>query len=145
MLKILWSIFRNKYVAAAVLLLVIAGGAWAWYERNENTLERLEEEKVALEEVNKAYAEELTYKEQRINSLTEDYEIQLDETKKLQSRYSEAREYSNQLIDKLQQHDLAYLALKKPGLIENRINKATVELFNEFEQIGSDISPDDSN
>lgn len=38
----------------------------------------------------------------------------------------------NELRLKLNQHDLTRLTITKPGLIENRINDATKELFNQL-------------
>ena len=39
----------------------------------------------------------------------------------------------NEAMQVFEKHDLEFLSFAKPGLIENRVNKATKELFNEIE------------
>lgn len=51
----------------------------------------------------------------------------------LQKKLQESEVYKDNLISKLQKHDLAALSLKKPGLIEKRINDATKKVFDEIE------------
>ena len=48
-----------------------------------------------------------------------------------------AESYREELISKLQKHDLTALSLKKPKMIEKRINDGTKELFDSFESISN--------
>ena len=53
----------------------------------------------------------------------------------LQVELAAATKYKDELIEKLQKHDLTRLSLKKPGLIEKRINNGTKQLFESFESL----------
>lgn len=135
-MQFIWVLLKNKYVSAAVLLFIIAGGTWVWINRTQSTIEDLNNENAQLQVLNQSYENELAYKQERINRIREDYERQTRENKRLRENYVEAEQYSKDLREKLQEHDLTYLALEKPGLIQNRINKATEALFDELETIG---------
>jgi hypothetical protein len=50
----------------------------------------------------------------------------------LQVDLQRAEQYGDELRMKLIRHDLTLLALKKPGLIEQRINDATQKLFDDI-------------
>jgi len=47
----------------------------------------------------------------------------------------EATAYKDELISKLQRHDLSRLSLRKPGLIEKRINDGTSQVFDDLEKL----------
>ena len=52
----------------------------------------------------------------------------------LQSQLQKAEEYGNELQAKLRRHNLTALALKKPGLLEGKMNGATANLWRDLEQ-----------
>ena len=60
----------------------------------------------------------------------------------LQLELAEATKYKDELINKLQKHDLTRLSLKKPGLIEKRINNGTKKLFESFESLTGNTTTD---
>jgi hypothetical protein len=60
------------------------------------------------------------------------------ETAALQIRVSQAEDYQNDLLRKLQRHDLTRLTLAKPGLIETRVNNATKQVFEDLESLSRD-------
>ena len=66
----------------------------------------------------------------RIQTLTEN-----NVKKQLQEKLNKANEYRDTLIDKLRKHDLAKLSMKKPGLVEKRINNGTKKLFRSLENL----------
>jgi len=76
-----------------------------------------EENQKALEEV-QLFAQEMTERNQE-----------------LQIGLQEAEVYTDKLRSKLQRHDLTLLSLKKPGMIETRVNNATKKVWNEIETI----------
>ena len=47
----------------------------------------------------------------------------------------EAEKYKDELLNKFQRHDLSLLSLKKPGLIEKRVNNATKKVFDDIERL----------
>ena len=64
--------------------------------------------------------------------------------KKLSFEHRKIYKYEeiSELIEKLQKHDLTRLSLKKPGLIEKRINDGTKELFESFESLTGNTTTD---
>ena len=61
--------------------------------------------------------------------------------KDLQSRLDKANVYKDVLIGKLRKHNLARLSLKKPGLVEKKINNGTKKLFRSLEVISGAPAP----
>ena len=53
----------------------------------------------------------------------------------LQNNLQKAEEYKDELLGKFQKHDLTRLSLKKPGLIEKRVNSATKKVFDDIERL----------
>lgn len=54
---------------------------------------------------------------------------------RLSNQFADAQDQVNSLKEILSEHDLEYLAINKPGLIENRINNGTDDLGKELEEI----------
>ena len=73
--------------------------------------------------------------DQTIETLIADREKFDKLNKELQVKLNAANEYKNTLIDKLRKHDLANLSIKKPGLVEKKINRGTKNLFKSFETL----------
>lgn len=59
--------------------------------------------------------------------------LQAELTQDLQKNLQKAEQYQDKLIGQLRKHDLTKLSLKKPGLIETRINDGTQKLFDSIE------------
>ena len=77
----------------------------------------------------------------RIDTLVEDATKFRVLNKELNTKLEAANDYKNTLIDKLRKHDLAKLSLKKPGLVERRINNGTKRLFDSLEEL-TGVTPD---
>ena len=75
-----------------------------------------------------------------INTLIADREKFDTLNKELQTKLDKANDYKNTLIEKLRKHDLAQLSMKKPGLVEKRINNGTTKLFRSLESLTGDTS-----
>lgn len=54
---------------------------------------------------------------------------------RLTNQFSLSRKQVGELRQLLSEHDLTYLALEKPGLIQNRINKGTDDVGKEIQEI----------
>ena len=115
-----------------ILILGIVGaigfGAKYYYDTTQNKIAVLQDSNAKLElvaETNQATINKLQEDNAKINELS----------KELQMDLAEATKYKDELIEKLQKHDLTRLSLKKPGLIEKRINNGTKELFESFESL----------
>mgnify|MGYP006227424727 FL=1 len=76
-----------------------------------------------------------------IQALIEDREKFDKLNKELQVKLDKANDYKNTLIDKLRKHDLAKLSLKKPGLVEKKINNGTKKLFRSLESLTGATPP----
>ena len=102
--------------------------AYTYYHDTQQRIKTLQENNAKLETV--AKANELT-----INSLQESQEKFATLNKELQTKLNLALTYGDDLRKKLHKHDLTRLSIKKPGLIEKRINDGTNKLFDSIESI----------
>jgi hypothetical protein len=59
----------------------------------------------------------------------------------LRANLDKANEYKDVLIGKLRKHNLSKLSLKKPLLVEKRINAATAKLFKSLEVMSGAAPP----
>ena len=103
-------------------------GAYFYYNDTQQRIKTLQENNAKLETV--AKANELT-----INSLQESQEKFANLNNELQTKLNLALTYGDDLRKKLHKHDLTRLSIKKPGLIEKRINDGTNKLFDSIESI----------
>ena len=76
-----------------------------------------------------------------INTLIADREKFDTLNKELNTKLEKANDYKNTLIDKLRKHDLAKLSMKKPGLVEKKINRGTEKLFRSLESLTGATPP----
>ena len=117
------------------MLIIVVGliggvvyGAYAYYHDTQQRIATLQQNNAKLETV--AKTNELT-----INSLQESQEKFATLNKDLQVKLNQAEEYGDDLRKKLHKHNLTRLSIKKPGLIEKRINDGTKKLFDNIESI----------
>ena len=113
-----------------MILLVVSliGGGFAYFQNMQETIQQLRDNNYALEEANKTNQE-------TIGKLQENAELTRKLNEELTSKYNEAESKVDSLRDKLIDHDLTNLSLKKPGLIEKRINNGTSKAFANLESI----------
>ena len=117
------------------MLIIVVGliggvvyGAYAYYNDTQQRIKTLQENNAKLETV--AKTNELT-----INSLQESQERFATLNNELQTKLNLALTYGDDLRKKLHKHDLTRLSIKKPGLIEKRINNGTKKLFDSIESV----------
>jgi len=106
---------------------VVAGG-YFYYTTTQTTISELKESNVVLRiasEDNQKAMEGMKEDYRKTQVLSAELEVELQESEKRR----------NELGDLLQRHNLTRLTLKKPGLIENRINDGTKKTFNDIESI----------
>ena len=113
-----------------VLLLsgVLAGGGYFYYTDTQNTIAQLRTNNAQL----KIVAED---NERTINAMKEDAETNAQLTAELTLELQESEQRRNALINTFSRHDLTNLALKKPGLIQKRLNNGTEKAFDDIESI----------
>jgi len=117
------------------MLIIVVGllggvvyGAYAYYQDTQQRIATLQTNNAKLETV--AKTNELT-----ITSMQKNQEKFATLNKDLQMKLNEAEEYGDDLKKKLHKHDLTRLSIKKPGLIEKRINDGTKKLFKSIESL----------
>ena len=110
----------NQFFIAIILGL----GLRSWYLYNENQTLTAKNSKLegAVEE-----------QKQTMNALKESYERQGKALGNLQRRNNEIEADKARYLEIFSKHNLDKLALVKPGLIENRFNNGTAEVFKEIE------------
>jgi hypothetical protein len=113
-----------------VLLLsgVLAGGGYFYYTDSQNTIAQLRENNAQL----KIVAED---NKRTIETMKEDAETNAELAAELTISLQESEQRRNALINTFRKHDLTNLALKKPGLIEKRLNNGTEKAFDDIESI----------
>ena len=109
-------------------------GGYYYYKDTQSRIQTLTENNSKLEVATQQ-------QEQTINTLVEDREKFEELNKELQVKLDKANQYRDTLIDKLRKHDLAKLSLKKPGLVEKKINNGTKKLFRSLESLTGAMPP----
>ena len=125
MLRLL-GIKQYIYAAIAGVLLLAGTLAYKYYNDTQLAIQTLTANNARLEEA-------IKLSEQAVKSLQNDYERVTMEFERTQQEFSDSRSRVDELENKLSEHDIGFLAEKKPGLIENVVNNATVNLNRCFE------------
>ena len=120
------------YIMVAVVIAV--GGAVmsarAYYKETQERIATLHKNNAKMEVVqqqNEVVLRSLTSEATRLNKLNFNLQENLDA----------AEDYKDELIVKLQKHNLTRLSYQKPGLIERKINNGTQSIFDSLESLTS--------
>ncbi len=124
------------YMLIVVLGLVggVVYGGYYYYKDTQSRIQTLTENNAKLETAK-------AIQDQTIDILIADREKFDKLNKELQVKLEKANDYKNTLIDKLRKHDLAKLSMKKPGMMEKRINNGTKKLFRSLESLTGATPP----
>ena len=126
-----------KVYILIVVIGLVGGVCYGGYYYYKDTQERIQ----TLTENNAKVMAAKEAQDNTINALIEDREKFETLNKELQIKLDTAHDYRNTLIDKLRKHDLAKLSMKKPGLVEKKINNGTKKLFRAFEKLTGGGTP----
>ena len=124
------------YMLLLVLGLIggVGYGAYYYYKDTQARIATLTENSAKLEQATNT-------QKQTIDTLVADAAKFRELNKELNIKLDAANDYKNTLIDKLRKHNLAKLSLKKPGLVEKKINYGTKKLFESLEKLsGADLT-----
>ena len=114
----------SKILMGIIVAMVLAFGTYYW----------LTEKRLAvLTENNAKLSIAAQTNQQTIDKLTQDYEQQQELNSELKVKLTAAEAYGDELAKKFREHDLTMLTLKKPGLIERRVNSATQKILDDME------------
>ena len=126
-----------KIYVLIVMIGLVGGsvyGAYYYYKDSQERIQILTENTVKLETAKQM-------QDDTINKMILDRKRFSVLTKKLQIKLDRANSYKNVLIGKLRKHNLAKLSLKKPLLVEKKINAGTKKLFRSLESISGAPAP----
>ena len=126
-----------KIYMLIVVVGLVGGVVYAGYYYYKDTQSRIQ----TLTENNAKLETAKAIQDQTIETLIADREKFDKLNKELQVRLDKANDYKNTLIDKLRKHDLSKLSLKKPGLVEKKINNGTKKLFRSLENLTGATPP----
>lgn len=122
----MFGLYAKLAVAGIIGMLVF--GAVSEYRDMKNRIAVLRENNAKLELVAESNALAL---EEATQFATEMEEQNLE----LQANLQKAEVYKDSLIEKFRDHDLTRLSLKRPGMIQLRINNATKKVFDDIESL----------
>ena len=114
----------SKILIGIIVAMILAFGGYYWI-----TEKRL----ATLTENNAKLSVAAQTNQDTIDKLTQDFEQQQELNAELNVKLQASEAYGDALAKKLREHDLTMLTLKKPGLIERRVNSATQKIFDELE------------
>jgi hypothetical protein len=124
------------YLALIILGVLSAAGAAGFYYYKDS------QERIRILTQNTAKLETAKQlQDQTINTMIEDREKFAALNKELQTNLDKANVYKDVLIGKLRKHNLVKLTLRKPGLVEKKINAGTKKLFRSLEAISGAAAP----
>ena len=126
-----------KIYILVVVVGLVGGAVYGGYYYYKDTQSRIQ----TLTENNAKIMAAKEAQDNTINALIADREKFDKLNKELQSDLDKANSYKNTLIDKLRKHDLAKLSMKKPGLVEKKINNGTKKLFRSLESLTGATPP----
>ena len=126
-----------KIYTLIVVVGLVGGVVYAGYYYYKDTQSRIQ----TLTENNAKLETAKAIQDQTIETLIADREKFDKLNKELQVKLEKANDYKNTLIDKLRKHDLSKLSLKKPGLVEKKINNGTKKLFRSLESLTGATPP----
>ena len=114
----------SKILIGIILAMALAFGGYYWLTEKRLTV---------LTENNAKLSIAATTNQQTIDKLTTDFQQQQELNNELNIKLKASEAYGDNLAKKLREHDLTMLTLKKPGLIERRVNSATQKILTDLE------------
>ena len=124
------------YIGIVIVGLVggAIGGAWYYVTSTQDRIETLIANDVKLRMAKQVL-------DNTINTLVADQKKFSKLNSDLRANLDKANEYKDVLIGKLRKHNLSKLSLKKPLLVEARINAATAKAFKLLEALSGAAHP----
>tara|TARA_Y100000389_G_scaffold129456_1_gene126930 strand:+ start:4475 stop:4849 length:375 start_codon:yes stop_codon:yes gene_type:complete len=120
--------FSSIRIVMLVMVLAVAGGGLYYVKKLQYENELLKVNQIKLEESIGEQKEVITMQK-------ESYEKIMVANSDLSKAVKELNSAKATLQKKLADHDINYLAVQKPGLIERIVNKGTKDVLNDIENI----------
>lgn len=116
------------FVIVILILGTVMYGAYSYFKDTQETIQAL---KVSVS----SYENAIKTTTETIDNLRTESERVQEINSKLQVKLQSAENYKDELVQKLNKHNLTKLSAAKPGLIEKRVNDSTTKIFKELEDI----------
>jgi regulator of replication initiation timing len=116
----------KAYLIMGAVMLTMIGGFYWYYKDTQARLALLVSNNAKLELAVKT-------NEETIVSLQQNFAAANAELTKVNNEFTAVRNQNRELADRLSEHDIAYLASKKPEMVQNIINKASDKAARCFE------------
>ena len=113
----------------------IAGGGYFYYTDTQARISQLQDNNTQLKVA-------VETNEKTIEGMEERAEISAELSQALAEKLQVSEASRNRLIEVFGKHDLTRLALRKPGLIESRINNGTKKAFDGIESVSGSPTDD---
>jgi len=132
-----WGFALKGAAIAAVLLSVFLGYKWftGVLEENKTLSVRVGKAEAQVTQERNAHLKTKQEYAKWRSDVTAQIEQEQVNRDALQAQYDKARKQTDVLSKKLAKHDLEFLASRKPRLIEHRVNRATVRVLSDIEQL----------
>lgn len=122
-----------------VVIIVMGGIGYLYYKDTQSKMSILTANNAKLETA-------VALSEDAIASLQADYAAAQEETRRINTAYTEIRRQNNRLSEKLKDVDLSLLAAERPDSIERAINRGTANAGRCFEILsGAPLTETESN
>lgn len=129
--------FSMQIVTALIGIILTMGVGGFWYFNDSQETIKILNKNISTLEANESTLKSSIVKQNASIQLLDQQRIIDQGTVILMAdSYAENQEKVDILQKKLDRHDLKSLTIKKPGLIEKIINRASVKVFEDFEMIG---------
>jgi chromosome segregation ATPase len=127
------------YLLIAALLGAAGFAAWKYYEYTQNQIRIYAENAARAEMAQQETQNALESIEKDLIAVREQYNATVE-------KFSAASERVNNLEEKLSEHNIQYLGSRRPGLVENIVDKGTKDVLRCFEiESGSPLTEDEIN
>jgi hypothetical protein len=119
-----------KFYLMVIVLGILASVGFGAYWYYNDTQQRI----TVLRENNAKLQVAIETSEASLDILKRDIAKFQELNSQLQQNLQQAEEYGDELRDKLRRHDLTELAIRKPTLLEGKMNGATAKLWRDLEK-----------
>ena len=117
-----------------VILLVMGGAGYVYYEQTQRALAAKEAELQTQKNLLNAFELREAEQKKTLEALQNNLQKTTESLNKLSTRNAEIEAEAQRYLAIFARHNLAKLAAAKPGLIETRINKGTSDVFRTIEK-----------
>ena len=128
--------FKLSIILGGLLIATISGSAF-YIKYLNNQVSTLKANQVIL-------TDKIAEQNESIKNYLNKQKETMEQMEFLEAERREAMRSVTELRNKFARHDLNNLALMKPGLIENRVNKGSKRVFDELMQITSQDKKDEN-